>query len=281
MVHTTAESARDAGVLQESEQLIEELDAADILVISTPMHNFTVPAVLKAWIDQVGRFGRTFQSTPTGKVGLLRDRPGLYRHCVWWIFHRRDSDTAGFPHARSPRHPCHDWPQGYPLCHCRSNVPWSRGPSSRRSVCLQLKSRPYWKGRRYPANELLRGKRLLLSHDLLFGFAHQLVHLHTQAFVRQVRASGFHVTLNFFEHVFITRLFKVGHDDILGIGGQRFARQAHLPTSPFAEQAIAARRDLELKFLVMLELVFEILLAIIEARHMLYLSLGAVWLFRI
>ena len=75
MVHTTAESARDAGVLQESEQLIEELDAADILVISTPMHNFTVPVVLKAWIDQVGRFGRTFQSTPTGKVGLLRDRP--------------------------------------------------------------------------------------------------------------------------------------------------------------------------------------------------------------
>ena len=61
-------------MLQESEQLIEELDAADILVISTPMHNFTVPAVLKAWIDQVGRFGRTFQSTPTGKVGLLRDR---------------------------------------------------------------------------------------------------------------------------------------------------------------------------------------------------------------
>ena len=75
MPHTTAESARDAGALQESERLIEELDAAEILVISTPMHNFTVPAALKAWIDQVVRFGRTFQSTPTGKIGLLRDRP--------------------------------------------------------------------------------------------------------------------------------------------------------------------------------------------------------------
>ena len=74
MVHTTAESARDVETLQESERLIEELDGADLLVISTPMHNFTVPAVLKAWIDQVVRFGRTFQSTPTGKVGLLRDK---------------------------------------------------------------------------------------------------------------------------------------------------------------------------------------------------------------
>jgi FMN-dependent NADH-azoreductase len=75
MAHTTPESARDAAALQESELLIEELDAADILVISTPMHNFTVPAVLKAWIDQVVRFGRTFQSTPNGKIGLLNDRP--------------------------------------------------------------------------------------------------------------------------------------------------------------------------------------------------------------
>ena len=75
MAHTTAESARDSGALQESEKLIEELDAADILIISTPMHNFTVPSMLKAWIDQVIRFGRTFQSTPTGKIGLLRNKP--------------------------------------------------------------------------------------------------------------------------------------------------------------------------------------------------------------
>lgn len=39
------------------------------------MHNFTIPSVLKAWIDQVVRPGRTFQSTPQGKQGLLRDRP--------------------------------------------------------------------------------------------------------------------------------------------------------------------------------------------------------------
>lgn len=61
--------------LEISEMLIRELEAADSLVISTPMHNFTVPAALKAWIDQVARINRAFRSTPTGKIGLLADRP--------------------------------------------------------------------------------------------------------------------------------------------------------------------------------------------------------------
>jgi FMN-dependent NADH-azoreductase len=58
-----------------SETLIQELEQADALVIATPMHNFTVPAVLKAWIDQIVRIHRTFKSTPAGKVGTLKDRP--------------------------------------------------------------------------------------------------------------------------------------------------------------------------------------------------------------
>ena len=36
-----------------SEELIGELQAADVLLISTPMYNFTIPAVLKSWIDYV------------------------------------------------------------------------------------------------------------------------------------------------------------------------------------------------------------------------------------
>lgn len=75
--HQTAASARGVDALRLSEQLIGELEASDALVLSTPMHNFTVPAVLKAWLDQVVRFGRTFRSTPEGKVGLLRDRPAF------------------------------------------------------------------------------------------------------------------------------------------------------------------------------------------------------------
>jgi FMN-dependent NADH-azoreductase len=62
-------------VFAASETLIGELEDADALVIATPMHNFTVPAVLKAWIDQIVRIHRTFKSTPSGKVGTLKDRP--------------------------------------------------------------------------------------------------------------------------------------------------------------------------------------------------------------
>jgi FMN-dependent NADH-azoreductase len=61
--------------LAHSEAMIAELEQADSVVISTPMNNFTVPAVLKAWIDQVLRLERTFRSTPDGKIGLLADRP--------------------------------------------------------------------------------------------------------------------------------------------------------------------------------------------------------------
>ena len=64
-----------AEALTLSETLIGELESAGTLVIDTPMHNFTVPAVLKAWIDHVVRIGRTFRSTREGKVGLLSDRP--------------------------------------------------------------------------------------------------------------------------------------------------------------------------------------------------------------
>jgi FMN-dependent NADH-azoreductase len=64
-----------APALALSEALIAELEACDTLVIGTPMNNYTVPATLKAWLDQIVRIHRTFRSTPQGKVGLLRDRP--------------------------------------------------------------------------------------------------------------------------------------------------------------------------------------------------------------
>jgi FMN-dependent NADH-azoreductase len=92
--HQTAESARDVAALRLSEELIGELEASDALVLSTPMHNFTVPVVLKAWLDQVVRFGRTFRSTPEGKIGLLRDRPVF-------IVVSSGSDISG-PRARQP-----------------------------------------------------------------------------------------------------------------------------------------------------------------------------------
>ena len=67
--------AADRDALGYSEQVIGELEAADVVVIATPMNNYTVPATLKTWIDHAVRIRRTFEGTPQGKVGLLRDRP--------------------------------------------------------------------------------------------------------------------------------------------------------------------------------------------------------------
>ena len=70
-------AALSGSALNLSEELIKEVEAADLIVIGTPMNNFTIPSVLKAWLDQIMRMGRTMVSSPTGKVGLLSDRPVL------------------------------------------------------------------------------------------------------------------------------------------------------------------------------------------------------------
>ncbi len=83
---SSADVSKDGSMIY-SEQLIRELESADFVVISTPMHNLTVPAALKAWIDHVVRARRTFNVTSAGKVGTLQDRPVL-----------------------SPSHPAEDFP---------------------------------------------------------------------------------------------------------------------------------------------------------------------------
>jgi FMN-dependent NADH-azoreductase len=54
-----------------SDELIAELERADEYVIGVAMHNLSIPAVLKLWIDQVVRSGRTFTYGESGPKGLL------------------------------------------------------------------------------------------------------------------------------------------------------------------------------------------------------------------
>lgn len=55
-------------VLAQSDELVDELLAAQVIVIGAPMYNFGMPSPLKAWIDNIVRVGRTF--------GFDRDRAG-------------------------------------------------------------------------------------------------------------------------------------------------------------------------------------------------------------
>jgi FMN-dependent NADH-azoreductase len=58
-------------LLTYSDEAIAELEKADEYVIGVAMHNFSIPSVLKLWIDQVVRKGHTFDYGAEGPKGLL------------------------------------------------------------------------------------------------------------------------------------------------------------------------------------------------------------------
>jgi FMN-dependent NADH-azoreductase len=68
-------AAREAMAI--SNRYVDELLAADQLVITTPIYNLSLPAALKAWIDQIVRAGRTFAKSAGGFQGLAHGKRAL------------------------------------------------------------------------------------------------------------------------------------------------------------------------------------------------------------
>jgi FMN-dependent NADH-azoreductase len=68
----TARTAEQNETLAFSDELIGELERADEYVFGVAMHNFAIPSVLKLWIDQIVRRGRTFSYGEQGPKGLLQ-----------------------------------------------------------------------------------------------------------------------------------------------------------------------------------------------------------------
>jgi len=83
----TLAQAREAAV---SDDLVAELQAADVLVIGLPLYNFGVPSTLKAYFDHVARAGITFRYTANGPEGLLKGKKA-------YLFATRGGVHAGFP----------------------------------------------------------------------------------------------------------------------------------------------------------------------------------------
>ncbi len=69
-----ARSVAQRETLAGSDALVEEVKAADVWVIATPIYNFGVPASLKAWIDLIARARATFRYTEQGPQGLLANK---------------------------------------------------------------------------------------------------------------------------------------------------------------------------------------------------------------
>jgi FMN-dependent NADH-azoreductase len=82
-----ARSAEQHARVAQDQALIDELKAADVIVIGVPMVNFGITSQLKSWIDAITKAGVTFKYTATGPVGLFEGkkvyavltRGGLYR----------------------------------------------------------------------------------------------------------------------------------------------------------------------------------------------------------
>ncbi|KEC75330.1 (acyl-carrier-protein) phosphodiesterase [Rhizobium leguminosarum bv. phaseoli CCGM1] len=66
-----ARTAEEIAAIKTSDELVNELLAADTIVISTGLINFSIYSSLKTWIDNVARAGLTFKYTETGPVGLV------------------------------------------------------------------------------------------------------------------------------------------------------------------------------------------------------------------
>ncbi|SDK19067.1 FMN-dependent NADH-azoreductase [Microbulbifer yueqingensis] len=77
---TTPEEERtpeQRAVAAYSDQLIEEIQAADVLVLGIPMYNFSVPSTLSSYFDHIARAGVTFRYTANGPEGLLEGKKAV------------------------------------------------------------------------------------------------------------------------------------------------------------------------------------------------------------
>lgn len=64
-------TAEGKALVAYSDKVIAELMESDIIVIGVPMINFSIPAQLKAWVDNVARGGKTFKYGEFGPEGLI------------------------------------------------------------------------------------------------------------------------------------------------------------------------------------------------------------------
>lgn len=67
-------TAENKEAIRHSDEAIQQIKEADILVIGAPMYNFGISSVLKAWIDHIARAGVTFRYTANGPEGLLQGK---------------------------------------------------------------------------------------------------------------------------------------------------------------------------------------------------------------
>ena len=79
--------------------LIAQVQAADVIVIGSPMYNFGITVQLKSWFDAIARAGVTFKYGPTGPIGLLTGKK-VYVALARGGLHRGGPSDTQLPHLK-------------------------------------------------------------------------------------------------------------------------------------------------------------------------------------
>ncbi|WP_442587523.1 FMN-dependent NADH-azoreductase [Pedobacter sp. AW31-3R] len=95
---TPAENHTDANkeAIRHSNEAIQEIMDADVLVIGAPMYNFSIPSVLKSYFDHIARAGITFKYTAEGPVGLLTGKKAYIAVTTGGIYSSGDAVAYDF-----------------------------------------------------------------------------------------------------------------------------------------------------------------------------------------
>ena len=92
-------TAEQAARVALDDALIAQVQAADTIVIGSPMYNFGVTVQLKAWFDAIARAGVTFKYGATGPVGLVTGKK-VYVAIARGGFHRDGPSDTQLPHLK-------------------------------------------------------------------------------------------------------------------------------------------------------------------------------------
>ena len=81
-------------------KLIDEIKAADYVVVAVPMYNFGIPVQLKTWFDMICRAGITFSYSETGPQGHLTGKKVLVVTTIGGA-HRNTATDLALAHAQA------------------------------------------------------------------------------------------------------------------------------------------------------------------------------------
>jgi FMN-dependent NADH-azoreductase len=87
-----------AQAIAKMDRMTAQLKAADSVVVAFPMHNFGLPAAVKAWFDSVLLKGQTWDMNASGFVGLMKGKQALILCTSGGVY---EGPMAGWEHAVS------------------------------------------------------------------------------------------------------------------------------------------------------------------------------------